>query len=99
MLHINEDINIFRHIYNFLDKKFTPYDLAAVLGQIHILDIHDNVQVASESHVYQYLPEVFHSVLIEKIYELHRLYFDSIEDYCIFENLESMKNIEQTLFS
>ena len=78
---------------------FDGMSLASVLGAIFLYDYYNNVSHINNSCIYQYLPIIFHTEIINKIYQLYYIYFDSAINNNIFIHLKEIKMIEDLVYT
>lgn len=86
-----------RRRIDLINNKFKDYDLSKVLGSIYLLDNYYNIENISNSYIYEYLPILFKSDLIELMYDLYSLYFESDRKCKIFENLHQIQDIQSKI--
>lgn len=80
-----------------LTNSISSHELSTILGMIHSLDCYYSVPNISKSFAYEYLPILFDEKYLEQIYSLYSLYFDSIKNNRIWENLQEIQMIEKSL--
>lgn len=74
------------------------YKLYSFLGSIYGVDIYNHIFSIEESRIHPYFFAPFYSKIVNQIYELYCLYFESDRDHKIFHNLQKIKDIECSLY-